>query len=135
MEVQLTPEFILSERLHLYQQLWGELEKEEERLNTDFNIAMNMACAEWSLDLINDLVPSKILPNTMGLLRENFEMLRDQISRRRYYLTIAFYDVWSQYKNTPFGGVRTDRAVENFEYWDKQLHLSPQPVKKRKKAS
>ena len=109
---------VTKEQAHLFQQLMNELYKEEEELEEQYNIARNLACSEWSKDILGRLVPNKMCSERMDLLEKNFNTLRDEISRKRYYAIVIF---WKPRMKS--GILLTENQVDCLQYWETQLHL------------
>lgn len=124
---KLTKHQIAVEQSDLFQQAWVMLYKEEEELREHFNVARNLACSEWSPDNIGGRMgPHKMLPDTMKLLMENFDMLLDEISRKRYYLMVAFEPFLKKAGHWP-----TEQECDCFEYWNEKLKLVDTKKKRR----
>lgn len=105
------------EKIRLFRTLWGVIKKEEVELNNDFNTARNMACSEWKfVDAVVGTSPVKMLPEQMKLLRRNFHLLQEEISRRKYFLIRAF---WATLKVC--GVPLSDEQRSCYEYWKKEL--------------
>ena len=109
---------IASEQLHLFQEVMFVLNKQENDLSENFDLSRNMACSEFSRDFLGRLTPTKIIPEKTELLQKNFETLRSEISRKRYYAIVAF---WKQ--RTAIGVPLSERQKDCFDYWEKQLGL------------
>ena len=82
---------VTTEKAHLFQQVMNQLYKDEEELVEQYNIARNLACSEWSKDFLGRLGPNKMCPERMDLLEKNFNTLRSEISRKRYYAIVLFW--------------------------------------------
>lgn len=109
---------VTKEQAQLFQQLMNELYKEEEELVEQYNIARNLACSEWSKDFLGRLGPNKMCPERMDLLEKNFNTLRSEISRKRYYAIVLF---WKPREKC--GIPLTAMQTACFGYWNPILKL------------
>jgi len=100
---------IETEKAHLVRSLLGIIEEEVQRLDDNFQVARNLACSTWT-NSNGGKVPSQIHPEEMVRLRKNYEMLRANISRRKYFIIKAFKP--EGWKKEYAGCV---------DYWDKEL--------------
>ncbi len=95
-----------------------EIADQEQKLSQDFETARNMACSELTVSpsiVGSCLIPNKMLPKTMELLRKNFRLLQEELSFSRYCLIEAF-------KGRTGSLVRLDKDQEGcYEYWSEKL--------------
>lgn len=98
--MKLTKKHLKDIQIELFFQQLETLDNEEIALNEHFNIARNLACAEWEEGAVPSICGgrdgiriSRILPNTMDLLNKNFDQQQEEISYRRYALIKAYYPV------------------------------------------
>lgn len=93
-------QYIKNAELQLFDSMWLALQREDAELVDQFHIARDLACSSWT-DLSRPspcggtkvLWPSRILPDHTKLLQENFDMLREDISKRRYVLLRIFRQI------------------------------------------
>lgn len=94
-----------------------EIANKEEKLSQDFEAAKKMACSELAISpsIGSYLIPNKMIPKTMELLRKNFQLLQEELSFSRYCLIEAF-------KGRTGSLVRLDKDQEDcYEYWSEKL--------------
>jgi hypothetical protein len=107
-----------AEQIALFKTLWGVLKAEEKTLEDEFNIARNLACSEWTVighDPFGVRQPTKMLPDTMELLRINHAASLEELSRRKYFLLKAFLPTL---KAADLFGIYDHGC---YEYWEKEL--------------
>jgi hypothetical protein len=106
-----------AEQIDLFRTMWTVLHTEEQNLEDHFNIARNLACSEWTVvghDPFGVRQPTKMLPETMGLLHVNHTAAIEELSRRKYFLIKAFLPML---KAANYGGY--DHNC--YDYWEKEL--------------
>lgn len=117
-ENKLTSAQIEFERISMFNLMSSQLLKEEEQLVEHFNIARNLACSTWNVNMQLISMPNRMHPERMDLLHENYNALRIEISRKRCYIVemaIAYL------------GMKKARSFINgdcwaaYDYWHKEL--------------
>lgn len=132
---KLSQKDVTTEQAHLFQKVIHNLEKDEQELAEQYSIARNLACSEWSKDFIGRIGPNKMFPERMDLLEKNFNTLRSEISRKRYFAIVLF---WTPREKS--GIPLTAMQAACFNYWNPILKLKgfaeridKKPVSKRHK--
>lgn len=115
--MKLTKEHLKLVQIEQFYAHMNVLKAEEDELSEHFNVARNLACSKWEHVLIptssggrTGLRVTRILPETMKLLRENFDKQLEEISYRRYAIIKAYYPIVK-----PLLGSQ-HRAC--YEYWE-----------------
>jgi hypothetical protein len=82
---------------YLYEQMAAQLRREIKELEDHFNVARNLACSEWTFRIIPSPTggrvgksPTRMKPETMDLLRKNYDMLRKELSELEKVLEDIF---------------------------------------------
>lgn len=133
----------------LFQQMRYHLLEDVKELESHFNIARNLACTEWSDNFIDNLTPNQMFPDRMDLLHKNFDMLRSELSYKRYLLIKAFIPLvggkmstgGSILLNAP-GEAKVNLSLEYpfsiddqdcYSYWNKKMKAKAKKTSKKVK--
>ena len=132
---RLTEDAILNMQVRQFSEAWAALDAEEKQLDEMYHIARNLAASEWEPNLIpsvaggfDALSPSRMLPDKLDVLRKNDDLLRTDISRRRYVLILTYRQFlekagrwdWVEGKQDPRIPIQTNnfsRMWDCFQYW------------------
>ncbi len=117
--MKLTKSHLKNIQIELFHEQLNALDAEAKELNEHYNIARNLACSQWEYGSIpsvcggrDGLRVSRTLPDSMNLLRANFDKHLDEISYRRYALIKAYYPIIKD---------RIDSKLTLcFEFWEKK---------------
>jgi hypothetical protein len=104
------------EQLLLFRQLWAALVSEGEQLANDVATARNLACSTMEYDGPPfGIMVERILPERMDILKKNEALLKEELSRKKFFLLKAFLPI-----------LRRKNAIGAegkliLDYWDKEL--------------